>query len=99
MHHLPGSGERRKEITHPSRQARQQTSAIGLIGPVRPANPIGKWLKDHPRADVAHRVRQQNGMLLIAVCGRNMPREDAVLPQHGARLCESCLDGMQDAKT
>jgi hypothetical protein len=82
---MPGAGSQKQE-TH-------QAGAVGLIGPGQPRDPIGKWLKEHPRADVAHRVRRQNGTMLIATCGRNMLQSDAVLPRHGARLCEVCLNG------
>jgi hypothetical protein len=57
---------------------------------MNPAQYLGRWLKDHPRASQAHRVLRYDRDLLICYCGRVIPVGDAAAPSNSVACCPSC---------
>jgi hypothetical protein len=51
---------------------------------------LNKWLRDHPRANVAHRILHYSGSELQAYCGRTFPADKAS-DKGGVILCAKCL--------
>jgi late competence protein required for DNA uptake (superfamily II DNA/RNA helicase) len=55
-----------------------------------PSALLNKWLRDHPRANTAHRVLRYQGDILITYCGRHFPMAEAS-EQGGVVMCPQCL--------
>jgi ectoine hydroxylase-related dioxygenase (phytanoyl-CoA dioxygenase family) len=51
---------------------------------------LGLWLKDHPRANLAHRVQFFDKDKLICHCGKNFPADQAASAASGTLLCQDC---------
>ena len=57
---------------------------------IDPRQSLGKWLKDHPRANVAHRVLRYDRQTLVCYCGRAIPAGEAVPPAGAVLCCPDC---------
>lgn len=57
---------------------------------VSPYGALNKWLRDHQRANTAHKVLHYQGDVLIAYCGRKFPAGEAS-DQGGVVLCPKCV--------
>jgi hypothetical protein len=55
-----------------------------------PSSLLNQWLRDHPRANIAHRVLRYDGRELMAYCGRHFPA-DGTSEQGGVVMCPQCL--------
>jgi hypothetical protein len=58
---------------------------------MRPADSLGKWMKDHPHANQAHRILRYDKQILVGYCGKNFPAEGATLAVSGVLLCQECV--------
>lgn len=56
-----------------------------------PASLLNSWLRDHPRANMAHKVLHYHGSELIAYCGRKFPADESSA-QGGVLLCSKCWE-------
>ena len=56
-----------------------------------PRDCVGRWLKDHPHNNAAHRVLRYDGETLVAYCGLQFPAADASKITLGAMLCPKCV--------
>jgi len=57
---------------------------------VSPYGALNKWLRDHPRANTAHKVLHYQGDVLMAYCGRKFPAGEAS-DGLGVVLCAKCV--------
>jgi hypothetical protein len=57
---------------------------------IEPYAALNKWLRDHPRANMAHLVLHYQERTLMAYCGRKFPADEASA-QIGVVLCSRCL--------
>jgi hypothetical protein len=55
-----------------------------------PRSLLGKWLKDHPHSNLAHRVLRFDRETLVSYCGRVFPMSEAVEPVQSVACCPDC---------
>jgi hypothetical protein len=51
---------------------------------------IGKLLKEHPNANLAHRILRFDHTLLVAYCGQLIPIKEASTSTLGVLICSEC---------
>ena len=51
---------------------------------------IGKWLKDHPHSNQAHKVLRYDRDVLVSYCGRMIKACEAVEPVQSVACCPDC---------
>ena len=60
---------------------------------MEPRLSLNRWLKDHPHASQAHRVRYYDAEMLVCYCGHTIPAAVAVAASQTVACCPSCTVG------
>jgi hypothetical protein len=57
---------------------------------MNPCLSLEKWLKEHPHANMAHRIFRIDGEKFVSYCGRSFPILEATGYRSGILLCSEC---------